>query len=187
MKRIISALFLLGTLSVHAQNIKVTAIKALDQDFSSYRTFYWAGQVDEQLDLNSFFLNDLVLKADIRDAVHGELEALGYKLNATNPDLIINFRVFDRPTTLHGLDGYERNYWGTNEYFAGADSTSFDVEAGTIIISIVDRREQNLVWQGFATGLLKEGEFNKNDGNIREAVKLIFDEYGHRVYEYTKR
>ena len=54
-------------------------------------------------------------------------------------------------------------------------------------MSIIDRREKALVWQGFASGLLDDGEFSKDEGKVREAVKLILDEYGLTANEYTRR
>ena len=61
------------------------------------------------------------------------------------------------------------------------------VDAGTLIISIVDRENRKLVWQAFASGLLEGIDFTKDENKLREAVALLFEAYGTRVNNYSKR
>jgi hypothetical protein len=171
---------------VYGQGLVVRSEKQPDVDFTKYKTYYWSEQVDSELDENSYFLNDLVLKSDLRDAVQSELNDRGYVSESIGPDLIINFRVFARPATLRGSEGYGRKYWSENEY-APAANRSIPVKAGTIIFSIVDRREANLVWQGYVSGLIGESGFTKDENKIRSAVNLVFQDYGLRASEYSKR
>jgi len=67
-----------------------------------------------------------------------------------------------------------------------SDTTSYVVEPGTLLISLVDRKKGSLVWQGFASGLIDNNTFIKDEGKIREAVNLIFDEYGMRATDYDR-
>jgi hypothetical protein len=184
MKGILLLLFLFSVLTMRAQEITVRSFKADNVDFREYRTYFWAAQVDKQPDDDGYFLGDLFLKADIRDAVHEELESRGYNLDERNPDLLVNFRVFSTATSLRGLEGYGTSYWNKREIFSihsGADEIK--VEAGTLIISLLDKRDSRLVWQGLAAGL----DDLKNEGKIREAVMNVFQEYSDRTSEYTKR
>ena len=187
MKGIFFVLFLLIGLKSIAQEITVRSDRNSDVDFTRYSTYYWARQVVSEKDVPQYFLNDLVLKADVRDAVRGELDDRGYQFSETSPDLLINFRLFDRPTRLKGFQGYGFEYWDGTEFNPASDVKEHFFEAGTLIISIIDRREQALIWQGFAKGLAENEEFTKDEGKIREAVKLIFDEYGLTASKYTRR
>jgi len=180
----LAGMIFLGAVCADAQSITVKSDKKLNTDFSRYKTFYWSSQVDRELDEGLYFLNDLVLKADIRDAVKSELQGLGYKLKTNSPDLIVNFRVFDKPVTLKGHEGYGITYWGQDEYREASDTASYRVDAGTLLISLADRKNGHLVWQGFASGLIDNNAFIKDEGKIREAVNLIFDEYGYRANQY---
>src|SRR5688500_1034344 len=99
------------SIAVNAQTITVKSDRVQDSDFSDYKTFYWASQVDSWLDEGLYFLNDLTMKAMIRDAVKGELMGLGYGLQSQDPDLIVNFRVFEKPVTIKGFEGYGASYW----------------------------------------------------------------------------
>ena len=174
--------------AVNAQSITVKADQSLDTDFSDFKTFYWSSQADAWLDEGGmYFLNDLGMKSIIRDAVKGELMGLGYNLQSHEPDLIINFRVFDKPVTLKGYEGYGTSYWGDERYREIDDAASYDVEAGTLLVSMADRESGKVVWQGFASGLIENQVFIKEEGKIREAVNLIFEEFDKRAKEYTRK
>lgn len=127
------------------------------------------------------------MKALIRDAVKGEMMGLGYHMQSQNPDLIVNFRVFNQPVTLKGFEGYGNSYWGDETYREISDTTSYDVEAGTLLISMADRESGRVVWQGFASGLIENNAFVKDEGRIREAVNMIFNEFNERAMEYTRK
>lgn len=185
----IMALLLCGmcsTIGAQAQKITVKGDRELNTDFGKYKTFYWASQVDQKLDPGAYFLNDLILKADVRDAVKHEMEGLGYRSEPMAPDLIINFRVFDKPVRIKGYESYGESYWGDQEVRVPSDTTSYAVKAGTLLISLVDRKKGNIVWQGFASGLINNNEFIKDEGKIKEAVNLIFKEYGMRATDYDR-
>ncbi|MDQ2657682.1 MAG: DUF4136 domain-containing protein [Bacteroidota bacterium] len=174
--------------AAHAQNITVKSDRSLDTDFSKFKSFYWSTQADAWLDEGGlYFLNDLGMKAIIRDAVKGELMGLGYQLQSYEPDMIVNFRVFEKPVTLKGYDGYGLSYWGDERYREISDTTSYNVEAGTLLLSLADRKSGKVVWQGFASGLIENNAFVKDEGKIREAVNLIFEEFNQRASEYTRR
>lgn len=189
MKKIIlgwlMSVFVVG--AAHAQTITVESDRVLDTDFSKYKTFGMASHIDSQLDEGLYFLNDLVLKAQVRDAVKNELRGLGYEQDPNDPDLIVNFRVFDQPVTLKGFEGYGTGYWGDQNYRQISDTTSYNVEAGTLLVSMADRESGNVVWQGFASGLIENNMFMKDEGKVLEAVNLIFEEYNQRAREYSRK
>lgn len=174
--------------AVNGQNITVKSDRSLDTEFDNYKSFYWSSQADAWLDEGGmYFLNDLGMKSIIRDAVKAEMMGLGYQLQSYEPDLIVNFRIFDKPVTLKGYEGYGTSYWGSERYRTVDDAKSYDVEAGTLLVSLADRESGAVVWQGFASGLIENNVFIKEEGRIREAVNLIFEEYNQRAKEYTRK
>ena len=190
MKKIVSVWLLsLGFFfSVDAQNITVESDQATDTDFGNYQTFYWSSQADAWLDEGGiYFLNDLGMKAIVRDAVKSELMGLGYQMQSHEPDLLVNFRIFDKPVTLKGYEGYGTSYWGDERYHEISDTASYNVEAGTLLVSIADRKSGRVVWQGFASGLIENNVFIKEEGKIRETVNMIFEEFDQRAKEYTRK
>lgn len=176
------------SLTTVGQDLRIDFQKDSDTDFREYKTYFWASQIDNQLDEESCFLNNVMLKADVRNAVHAEMESRGYLMDEHSPDLLINFRVFDRAVKLKSSYDYGRSYWKRDEFFSSdVFAGEIFVEAGTLIISILDRRDSKMVWQGIASGLEHDGEFIKDEGKVREAVELIFDKYGYRASIYTRR
>ncbi|WP_018618914.1 DUF4136 domain-containing protein [Spirosoma luteum] len=184
MKSLIIAAALLLTASLtQAQNVTVDAEKKLNFDFSKYKTFAWASQVDNKLDPGFYFLNDLELKKRIRDAVKSELEGRGYKYQRRAPDLIVNFRVFDKPTTITGYTSYGTTYFGT-ELRDPEDQKTFDVKAGSIIVNLIDVKTGQAVWRGLASGITSDNGFDRDQNKIKQAVNLIFEKYAYRADKY---
>jgi hypothetical protein len=186
MKKVMMGLILLFIVAAsYAQSsITVRSEQAEDVDYGTYKTFGWASQVSNELEAGVYFLNDLVLKAQVRDAVKSELLGLGYEMESDQPDLLVNFRVFDKPVTLQSGEDAQ-SYWGTD--YTGIESESYDVEAGTLLVSLADRESGKVIWQGFASGLIDNNQFIKDEGKIHEAVDMIFEEYNERATEYSKK
>jgi hypothetical protein len=182
MKGMVWSLFLLGIQIAQGQEITVQSKRESDVDFRTYETFNWAFQAEKQTDESAYFLSDLVLKADIRDAVHGELEDRGYHLSENDPDLLVNFRVFE------GAVEYGRSYWADDEFAGGNREIQMEIPGpGTLIISLLDKKNGKLIWEGCASGLIDDNEFTRDEEKIREAVSILFESYGYRISEYTKR
>ncbi len=180
---IIAAAMLLMASLTQAQNVTVDAEKKLNFDFSKYKTFAWASQVDNKLDPGFYFLNDLELKQRIRDAVKSELEGRGYKYQRRAPDLIVNFRVFEKPTTIKGYTGYGTTYFG-KELRDPEDQKTFDVKAGSIIVNLIDVKTGQAVWRGLASGITSDNGFDRDQNKIKQAVNLIFEKYAYRADKY---
>lgn len=185
-KVLMGTVMLFAILTSYSQTITVRSQQAEDIDFTKFKTFYWASNISSKDDQGMNFLGDLVLKAMVMDAVKGELEGLGYQEQQQDPDMIVNFRVFDKKATLRGMEGYGDNYWGGSNY-ASMNDQSTEVEAGTLLLSLVDRESGAIVWNGFASGLIENDTFIKDEGKIQEAVNLIFEEYNQRAKEYSRR
>ena len=177
-------LFFLLSGYVLAQDIIIQADKRLNTDLSKYKTYQFASQVDNKLDPGFYFLNDVFLKDMIRTSINNELQGLGYKKVNQSPDLIITFRVFDKPVTLTDYKSYGVNFYGT-EIRDSEAFKEYKVEAGTLLLSMVDRKQGLVVWQGFASGLIEGNTFMRNGSKIKQAVNLIFNEYNQRADNFT--
>jgi len=187
MKSVIAVVLMMFGFTTYAQEITVRSEQGEDVDFSEFKTFDWASQIDNKLDEGFYFVNDLVLKAQVREAVEGELMGLGYQHADEGADLVVNFRVFDKATTLKSMADYGNDYWGANAGYADEMNQEIDVEAGTLLVSLADKESGKVVWQGFASGLIENNQFIKDEGKITEAVNLIFEDYNQRATEYTRK
>lgn len=170
-----------------AQSIVIDADKKLNTDFSKYKTYAWASQVSDRLEPGLYFLNDLALKERIRNAVGYELDGRGYNYAPKSADLLVNFRVFDQPTTIKGFTGYGTTYFGSTEVREPEDVTTFNVKPGSLIINLVDTKTGQVVWRGLASGLTNKNAFDRRNNKIREAVTLLFDKFNYRADNYSSR
>jgi hypothetical protein len=195
MRKVRNTLFILLTLlttSLFAQDYTIKSDKDLGAPFDDYKTYAWAKQVNTSSSL-VYALNDAILKSKIQHAVAHELAARDHTMSTQNPDILVNFRVFDKPVTITSYKGYFRdaNYWGTDEVSQSdlalvAHSSSTGAldrgtenyfEAGTLLVQIVDAKKGVVVWQGYASGLLDGNVFDKNPDHVSKAINLIFEEY----------
>jgi hypothetical protein len=189
MKKITIAFALLFTVAgIQAQTIRVRSEAAENMNFAKYKTFTWASQVSSELDPGLYFLNDLSMKSQVREAVKAELMGRGYREIPGDADLVVNFRVFDKATKIKSMEDYGSDYWGETQ-FTGISETipSVDIEAGTLLLSLADRAQGKVIWQGFASGLIDNNQFVKDEVKVREAVKLIFENFNHTVTDYSRK
>jgi len=140
--------------------------------------------VDSKLDPGFYFLNELELKDRIRTSVADELEGRGYKMDRQSPYLIVNFRVFDKATTIKGYTGYGTTYFGAEEVREPEDAKTFEVKAGSIILNLIDKKSGQVVWRGLASGLTNANGFDRDKNKIKEAVNLMFNKYEYRADKY---
>lgn len=170
-----------------SQELSVSVWKHPDAELGRYNSFDWAVQLNNALDDDHFFLDDLVLKADVRFNIRTELQERGYKMTRIAPDLLVNARVFKRSGSISSEHVYNAHYWAKSEYSTSGVKTGTRVDAGTLIISILDRTMKQIVWEARVAGLIIENEFVKDENIIRNAVDLAFREYDVPEGTYTRR
>ncbi len=175
---------LLTSCSRQANVVTIDAEQRPDANFKSYKSYTWASQVDNKLDPGFYFLNDLELKDRIRNAVAGELEGRGYTMNRQSPDLLVNFRVFDKATKIETTTDYGDGYYGNGEITGPDGMKTIDVAAGSIVLNLVDKKSGQVVWRGLASGLTNANGFDRGQNNIKEAVNLMFEKYSYRADKY---
>lgn len=153
-----------------------------EADFSQYHTFYWSDefQMENQDNRNNepLFYNTLIKKR-LKEAVQQEMEGRGYTLSGSDPDLLVNPQIVVQKSSDQSYHPYSYYYgyrWGYNNI------SSRDIKEGDVVIDLIDQDQRQLVWQGYAPGVLATSTKDKNE-EIREAVSRIFSKYGRRAGE----
>lgn len=149
-------------------------------DFSKYKTYSWATQISDPQN-SVYFLNDMLFKTMIRDAVEHEMVSRGYTYRPTGGDLVVNFRTFDEPVEIASNDNLGNNYWASTEPYRYDEKRKVSLDKGSILVQMVDREKGTSVWQGYASGLTDGNLFNKNKDKVYVAVGQIFEQYNHRA------
>ena len=177
-----------------AKDYTVTSDKDLSAPFDSYKTYAWAKHIRTANSL-AYVVNDAILKKRIQDAVAHELNARRINQSSSSPDLLVNYRVFDKPVEMTGYEGYfhDAEYWGTDEVRNNAlglirrntdnEGTKYYFDKGTLLVQLVDAEKGVVVWQGYASGLMDGNVFDKDEEHIAQAVNLIFDRFDYVLNE----
>jgi hypothetical protein len=147
--------------------------------FSHYNTFDWiappvrASEEGVQSDPEGPFARNSLLDKRMRAAVNRNLEARGFQyLEGGESDFRLNYHVAFKDK----LVGSGSNFGYFGRYRRGGFSSGFNwsvrqYQEGTIIIDIVDRAKDQLVWRGWMTSRNRDGYFDEPE--IARAVRTI--------------
>ena len=137
-----------------------------DKDFTKYTSFDIRQQV---INSKAPALNSSLVKDRIANAIRKELSDDGLFKDATQPDLIVNFRL--GAEVERDVDTYRVGRLGRRRTRVVVDKYA----EGTLVIDLIERSTRDLVWRGIYDD--KEGDFAKLARKLEEDVKKLFEEY----------
>jgi len=171
MKTVVLLCFVLC--AVACAQVLVTHDYDKDVDYFAYKTYGWHS-VERSLEMNDLVVNR------VQDAVNRELQLRGFTLVQEQPDLFIAIHIVTRQklsitdwgyaTGSHWHRGYGYGYSG------GLSSRTY--EEGTLMIDLVDRVENRMVWRGTATDIVDPAMSpEERTQEINKAVFLILQKF----------
>lgn len=123
----------------------------------------------------------------IKASLSEELQARGYRQNDARPDLLVAYRVLERQARMKGfVNDVPTMVTGGQEVRTPADTTTHVLLPGTLIVSLIDTKTSEVVWDGFASGLVRDNAFITEETKIKEAVHLIMEEFKYRGDKINK-
>jgi hypothetical protein len=150
-----------------------------DAVFSQYKTFDWiappvrASEEELQSDQEGPFERNSLLDKRIREAVTSNLRARGFQyVEDGSSDFRLNYHV----TFSDKLVGSGSDFGYVGHYRRGAFSSGFNwsvrqYKEGTVIVDIVDRAKDQLVWRGWMVSRNRDGNYDQSE--INRAVNKI--------------
>ena len=138
-------------------------------NFKKYRSFDMmkpAGLMDSSM------MNEI-----IESSIISRMKFLGYKNTENRPHLIIGFKMFTDSLRFNGYNQPDIEEWvrSENENLE-YDPKKLNMKKGTLLIQFYDRRQNRSIWQGYATTLYGDIDF-QNQRHLRNAVISILDKY----------
>jgi hypothetical protein len=130
--------------------------------------------------------SQLVVNTAIQASVKDELEARGYRMSEAQPDLLVAYRVLERQARMKGYVNDMPTMVGSQEVREPSDTTTHTLQPGTLLISLIDAKTHEVVWDGFASGLVRDNVFITEEAKIKEAVHLIMEEFKYRGDKVNK-
>ena len=148
-------------------------------DWSSYRTFgFFQPLGTDRGDVRSLMSNQLI------ESTTREMQAAGFTLSESNPDLLINFVVSTRetiqtrPSTSASMHHSRGRYGTWSGWSAGASTTEVVQRTeGTLAVDIVDRARNQLVWEGAASKRVTDSTRENQDQVLDDAIGEIFAQF----------
>ncbi|HEX4912696.1 MAG TPA: DUF4136 domain-containing protein [Vicinamibacterales bacterium] len=156
--RWIAIAFLSGTAMAGCASLTVSSHVERGINFAEYVTYDWGRRDslpvgDARLDNNEFF----------RDYVEGAIEkrllAKGYeRATGGEPDVVIHYHA----TVAQKLDVRDADSSFANCFDEDCAARVSEFEQGTLVVDVVDRRTNRLIWRGWAqdtmTGVIDNQE-----------------------------
>jgi hypothetical protein len=130
------------------------------------------------------------LCTEIYEAIRRQMQARGYKLTAEEPTLLVNYGIFYDNLRYQGyMQPVIKSWIDTENDSFRYEPVKYALEKGTLIVSLIDASSDQVVWRGYASGILGQ-EVNPNN-YYRNVVRKIFDQYplfakGYDPRRYTE-
>ena len=151
-------------------------------DFSTYKTFTWAA------DTKDYFSD--IQENNLRNAVNDELGKASWVEAKSRPDIILkpeltvdkavresNSPVYSRPYSRPVYNPNTRR-WMSIYYPAqivGYDNRQYEVNEGTLTLSMIDTKTDKVIWQGWTTEELVNGKLTSKD--LTRSAKNILKKF----------
>lgn len=147
-------------------------------DFGKFRTFNFASP----LSTDKLGYSSLVTQ-QMKAAVTQQMEQRGYKLDTTNPDLLVNFsgRLQEKQeieSTPGPYYGYRAGFYGAwPGYAMGNEVYTVNYTEGTVNVDMVDASRMQMVWEGVIMGEVKKEHLENREAAIDKAIAGIFTKF----------
>jgi len=161
---------------------KIIANQDPGADFASYKTFDFANPMSTDRGGARSILSTHLMTQTAK-----QLDARGLQRNRTNPDLVVDFGASmvnkysggTQPTTSVSVGrgtggGGTRTSVGFGVSTGGGTSTTTE---GALVISVVERKRSQLVWEATATGRVTDKTMNNLEPAVEAAVADMFAKF----------
>ena len=171
--KILKLLFLLClVILTSCSSVKVVTDYDTKVDFTSYKTFaFYKKGIDKAS------VSDLDKKRIMR-AVEAELVAKGFS-KSVNPDILVSIFTKSREQVNVSDNNVGIGWgWGYNPWFYGRTNINKNqYTEGTLFIDFIDKKTNELIWQGIGSGAMKMSNIEKKEERINEFVYKIISTY----------
>lgn len=182
--------FVIGLMAVSC-GPRVSTDKQAGTDFSNYSSYAFLPSQDtiRNSAYDNAYVNEVVI-----DEINQNMREENYRLERNQPDLLVYYHLmFDEEMAVNAspvytnysyyrpgyyVGPYFRNYM-YNNYFtvprvAGTGIEQVPYREGTIVIDLIDRRTNEIVWRGRADDVVNPDNLEQE---LRSYVDAIFEQF----------
>ena len=147
-------------------------------NFKKYRTF----EIMRPVGLT----DTTMVNAVIEKSIISRMRFLGYRQTDNKPHLIVGFRMYGDSLRFNGYNQPDIEEWvKSQDHNIEYDAKKLDLKTGTLLIQFFDRRQNRSIWQGYATTMYGNINFN-SERHLRNAVISILDKYRFMAEGFTE-
>lgn len=158
-----------------------------EADISNFKTYNWISGVgdipDDQIVIwtdGVLVFNNATTRKNIKNAIETQLQAKGFAKDTGSPDMLVSFIVLEQDGELRTYTREGYTYMGMGPM--AKDVKMVDVEAGTILVNLVDAESGSQVWQGFASDALEASDL-EDESILNSKVNAIFDQFDFSAFK----
>lgn len=165
-------------------------------DFSKYKTFAW---LPDQMDTTNLPYNNQIIRNNIRNYFGKSFAERGYKVDLDSPDILLRVVITNKKKekeitySSNPYPYYYCNYYFGSTYYYPYDFNYYyrnhavycyppdyytekqEYIEGSIVLNVIDRKQNKLVWSGVARGDIYDPAYINE--NIHPAVEAIMKKY----------
>lgn len=145
-------------------------------DILAYKTYRWPTKAEMESRINPLLYNELTDKR-IRAAVDLQLRRNGYRLADSAAAVTVHYHITVKDKVIYSADPRMDSY---SQYWMEGGRNTLRYEEGTLIVDLMDETNCNLIWRGWAVGVIDDNTTMLTEEEVKEAVAKIFENYPRR-------
>ena len=187
MKTYLPILLIVTLIAASCSSVQVYSDADKSVNFSGYKTYAWMQRPDSIDDL--FYRNQLV-DNNIKRFTNMELQARGLTVDTVQPDILVEYHsavqdkmqnvttpVYANPYPFYGYApfGYPYGYYYNYPYIVGYNTQQMPYTQGTLVIDVIDRKKNQLIWRGWSVGTLTDEQ--ALEAELPNDIHRVFKKY----------
>lgn len=117
-----------------------------------------------------------MMNITIERSILSRMKFLGYRQTENKPHLLVSYKMFLDSMRFKGYNQPEIEQWVASQKEMNYDPKKMDLNSGTLLIQLYDRKQNRSIWQGYSTDLYGAIDFS-DKRTLRNAVISILDKY----------
>lgn len=142
-----------------------------DHPVQNYNSYRWLVVEKREANETPLYHNELNDKR-IKDAVDRQFKMKGYRMEKDGIGLVVHYHIIVENKSVIYTDGYGYRY---GPFWLKEERSVHYYQQGTLIIDIMDASSDELIWRGWASGVLDYDSWPEDaDERINNAIATIF-------------
>jgi len=161
-------------------------------DFRQYKSFAWIPRSDS---FHNYFYDNQFIEKNIMHLANTEMLNRGCNIDTLEPDLLLEYYLTSQKKTYtvnnpgympnygynspynnpYGYNNYNNPYGYNNPYNGGYNQQQVEYLEGTLLINVIDRRTNELIWRGWSiSSIYNEAQV---ESELPSEIHKIFNKY----------